>query len=102
MTRQDAIGGLLITVLLGFITTMGALAYYLSSSVPADPDTLCPVDRAVAHTVIVADRTDELTEEHVRLLTQAVEREAAALPVNGRLSIFVINGKPHTRRDRGH
>lgn len=93
MSRDDILGGALIALIVGVIGAGGALKYSLSESSPIDPETLCPVDHVVPHTVILVDRTDRLTEDHVILFERAVEAEASALPIAGRLSIFTIEGE---------
>ncbi len=88
--RNDLLGGALITLLVGSLLSLGALAHYLKREVLHDGETLCRSDRSVPHTVIVVDRTDPFTDEHTMLLESAVERVRAALRRGERLSIFLI------------
>ena len=92
MTRQDLMGVTLIVCVLAFLGSMAVLARSLREPHPYDPDTLCPVDRAVPHTLLLVDRTDPFSDEHRRLFMSAVERAAAALGEDERFSIFLIEG----------
>lgn len=92
MSRQDLLGIALIALLLSFLGTMGALAYYLGNAEPSDPETLCPTDRSVPHTVLLVDRTDPLTEEHTALVLKTIERVKTSLRVDERFSLFLIEG----------
>ena len=93
MTRHDILGATLTVTMLAFLCSMGALAYYVSATEAHDPDSLCPTDRAVSHTVVLVDRTDPLTEEHQRLLSEAIEQAVASLQLYERFSIFLIEGE---------
>ena len=93
MNRHDILGATLTVVTLAFLSSMGALAYYMSAPEAHDPDSLCPTDRAVPHTVMLVDRTDPLTEEHGRLLLETTERAIASLKLHERFSLFLIEGQ---------
>ena len=96
MRRDDILGGALITVLVGSLLSLGALAHYLKGEVLHDGETLCPSDRSVPHTVILVDRTDPFTDLHTMLFESAVERGSAALSAGERLSIFLIEARTST------
>ena len=97
MRRDDILGGALITVLVGSLLSLGALAHYLKGEVIHDGETLCRSDRSVPHTVILVDRTDPFTDLHTMLFESAMERGSAALRVRERLSIFLIEARAPVR-----
>ena len=92
MNRQDILGATLTVVTLAFLSSMGALAYYVSAPEAHDAETLCPIDRAVPHTAMLVDRTDPFTKEHTTLFVSAVKRATEALRDHERLSLFLIEG----------
>ncbi len=65
MNRANILGTAPLAVLIGFVGSMGLFAHYPSRAEPVDPDTLCPMDGAPAHTALLINRTAPLTEEHL-------------------------------------
>lgn len=92
MSRANVLGATLLVILLAFVGGMAVLAHYLGRVEPVDPETLCPTDGGRAHTVVLIDRTDPLTEEHILLLADALERVTTSLGTDERLSLFLIEG----------
>ncbi len=93
MNRHDAIGTVLITGLLCFLVSMGFVAYSLSQPKPIDPESLCPTDQTVPHTVMLVDRTDRFTKDHIELFNKTVVRTRASLTIQERFSIFLIDAE---------
>jgi len=83
------IAGVSIAIMIG----LGGLAIYLAGPKP-DPETLCPEDRPlVAHTVVLVDKTDPLTEGQFRYLKEKILGARDRLVQFEKFSIFVLDDK---------
>lgn len=91
MNRYDVFGTVLLAALTGFVVLMAGVAYSVTRPKAVDPETLCPADGAVAHTVLLVDRSDPLGNAAVKLLHDTIERILKSLRREERFSILLID-----------
>src|SRR3712207_3060298 len=87
--KNIAIG---VGALIVFIAALAGTGYYLSTrDAGIDRETLCPVNGATAHTVLLVDKTDPLTfnqkQAFIRLFEDLVDRR---IQPGERVSVFVV------------
>lgn len=85
-------GGVAAAVLL-----LGFAAWSMKSNrIPLDPETLCPTDRPVAHTIVLIDKTDPLSVGHQRVFETVINTLKTDLATHERLSIFVLTDEDYS------
>ena len=66
------------------------------NEIPYDEDTLCPLDRAYGHTVIMIDKTDPLTTIQEDALRNIIDRVKTEMALYEKLSIYVLDDQNYS------
>jgi hypothetical protein len=92
LTKADR-QGLVIFAFIGALIVAAVTAKMMlqSGQVRTDPDTLCPTRSTYAHTVVLIDKTDPLSEGQRRAFRSLIKEIREILEIREKLSIFVLD-----------
>lgn len=92
LSKKDKQGIIVMVASLLGLIVLGMIPVIVNlTSVPYDEETLCPLHEDYAHTVILIDKTDPLTETQEGLVQRLIERIKSDMLLHEKLSIYVLD-----------